>query len=253
MRVLKLGQSLVSNSKAPAAFKNLYSLDFDGVDDYVTTEASVSELQILGDVTLSAWAYIRGFENADVIAGVSGDGETEAENFLYVLAVTSGEEGETFDIIIGHEYSAGANQFGTISTNLNLNTWHHLACVRNTTAKTWTLYVNGVAYTAYTYTNQATGGTLSPMQFGRNATRYINGIIDEVSVFLTAKSASDITAIYNSGEPTDLSGEIDLVGYWRNGDPTGTGAYPTIIDQSSNSNNGTMRNMASGDIITTVP
>jgi hypothetical protein len=44
-----------------------------------------------------------------------------------------------------------------------------------------------------------------------------------------------------------------LLGYWRNGDPTGTGAFPTIVDQSSNSNDGTMTNMASGDIVTDVP
>ena len=37
------------------------------------------------------------------------------------------------------------------------------------------------------------------------------------------------------------------------GDPTGTAAYPTITDESSNNNNGTMTNMTSSDITTTVP
>jgi hypothetical protein len=66
-------------------------------------------------------------------------------------------------------------------------------------------------------------------------------------------SGAEASAIYNSGVPTDLSGESDLIGYWRNGDPNGTAAFPTITDDSSNSYNGTMTNMASGDIVTVVP
>tara|TARA_R100000654_G_scaffold26242_2_gene49807 strand:+ start:1759 stop:2514 length:756 start_codon:yes stop_codon:yes gene_type:complete len=251
MRVLKLGQSLVSNSKAPAAFKNLFSLDFDGVNDYVTM-GSVSALQITGDVTVSAWLYLRSFQNNDVALRLGGDTDSEADNFLYTIAFTAGT-GSTFNVFGGHEYGAGVNQFGVFTTNLSLNNWYHIAMVRNTTAKTWTLYVNGSAYPVYTYTNQATGGTSAPFEFAKNSSLYMDGILDEVSIFNAVKSASDITAIYNSGKPTDLSGESNLVGYWRNGDPTGTAAFPTIIDQSSNSNNGTMTNMASGDIITTVP
>ena len=66
-------------------------------------------------------------------------------------------------------------------------------------------------------------------------------------------SSSTVTDIYNSGTPTDLSGESYLLGYWRNGDPNGTAAYPTITDDSTNSNDGRMTNMASGDIITNAP
>ena len=76
---------------------------------------------------------------------------------------------------------------------------------------------------------------------------------DEFGIFDDVLSAAQVTAIYNSGSPDDLSGIPYLVGYWRNGDPTGTGAFPTIIDQSSNSNYGTMENMDSSDITTNVP
>ena len=77
--------------------------------------------------------------------------------------------------------------------------------------------------------------------------------MDEVALFDTALASEDVTAIYNGGTPTDLSGESDLTGYWRNGDPNGTASYPTITDDSTNSNNGTMTNMASGDIVTDAP
>jgi len=45
----------------------------------------------------------------------------------------------------------------------------------------------------------------------------------------------------------------NLVGWWRMGDPNGTAAFPTIVDQSTNSNDGTMTNMTSSDIETVVP
>ena len=66
-------------------------------------------------------------------------------------------------------------------------------------------------------------------------------------------SSAEVLAIYNSGAPTDLSGESGLVGYWRNGDPNGTAAFPTITDDSSNSNDGTMTNMTSTDFEADVP
>lgn len=251
MKILRLGQSLCSNNPS-IGFTNIYSLDFDGVDDYVTM-GNVTLLEITGDVTVSAWLYLRSFQNNDVVVRMGGDTELEADNFLYTIAVTgSGATGSNYNVFGGHEYSTGSNQFSVFTTNLSLSTWYHIAMVRDTTAKTWTLYVNGSDYTPYTYTHQATGGTTSPFQFAKNSTQYLDGIVDEVSVFNTDLSDAQILNIYNSGTPTDLSGESNLVGYWRNGDPTGTGAYPTIVDVSKG-NDGTMTNMASGDIITTVP
>ena len=79
------------------------------------------------------------------------------------------------------------------------------------------------------------------------------GNIDEISLFDDVLSAAQVTSFYNSGTPTDLSGGSYLLGYWRNGDTAGTSVYPTIEDYSSNSNDGKMTNMASGDIVTVVP
>ena len=72
-------------------------------------------------------------------------------------------------------------------------------------------------------------------------------------MFDTVLSSGAVTSIYNGGTPTDLSSQVDLLGYWRNGDTAGTSVYPTIKDDSSNSNDGTMINMVAGDIITDAP
>jgi hypothetical protein len=66
-----------------------------------------------------------------------------------------------------------------------------------------------------------------------------NGYIDEVGIFDAELSASDITAIYNSGVPTSLSSYSSLTNWWRCGDGD---TAPTLLDNGSGGNNGTMTN-----------
>ena len=93
------------------------------------------------------------------------------------------------------------------------------------------------------------------MQKGSSNVWY--GNIDDVAFFDTVLDADAVTAMYNSGDPTDLrvdAGDYDnssnLTGYWWMGDED---TYPTIQDRSTNSNDGTMTNMTSGDIETDAP
>ena len=73
------------------------------------------------------------------------------------------------------------------------------------------------------------------------------GNIAEVAVFDSELSASDVTALYNSGLPKDLASESGLVSYYRMGD--GEDKYPNILDYKG-TNHGTMTNMASDNITT---
>ena len=69
---------------------------------------------------------------------------------------------------------------------------------------------------------------------GKNAP--IDALTDEFNLFGAALSDSDISDIYNSGAPGDLSSYSDLIGWWRFEDDTN--------DSSSNSNSGTLINGA---------
>jgi hypothetical protein len=68
------------------------------------------------------------------------------------------------------------------------------------------------------------------------------------AIYNTAKSAEEIYAIYQQGITYDESSLSGLVGYWRMGDDTSK-AYPYIADSSSNSNDGTITNGESADIV----
>ena len=65
----------------------------------------------------------------------------------------------------------------------------------------------------------------------------IDANTDEVAIFDSVLSSSDVTSIYNSGSPGDLSSYSNLIGWWRFEDNGN--------DSSSNSNSGTLNNGAS--------
>lgn len=82
---------------------------------------------------------------------------------------------------------------------------------------------------------------------------YFDGNQDEQSIWNIALSPSQISEIYNSGSPTDLSLHSqagNLAGWWRDGDGD---TYPTIIDASGNSKDATMINLSAASIETIVP
>jgi hypothetical protein len=89
-----------------------------------------------------------------------------------------------------------------------------------------------------------------PVYLGkRNGYGWLTGKMDEIGIFNTELSSSDVTAIYNSGTPLSLS-SYNPISWWRMGD---NDTFPTLTDNGSGGNNGTMTNMVSGDIVTDVP
>ena len=68
----------------------------------------------------------------------------------------------------------------------------------------------------------------------------MDGKIDEVGIWTSALSASDITAIYNSGVPDDISTYSPVLHYRMGDNDAGTGT--NITDQGSGGNNGTLNN-----------
>ena len=107
------------------------------------------------------------------------------------------------------------------------------------------VYVDGVEEFALTSTVTYAGGDQTyPYYIGMLGngypSYYWDGKLDEVSVFETELSSSDVTAIYNSGVPTSLT-SYSPAGWWRMGEDDG-GTGSTITDQGSGGNDGTLTN-----------
>jgi hypothetical protein len=259
MLAQRLGLSLPTlKNVSPGGFDNLYSLDFDGVDDYVT----------MGDQLV----FTPNSSGADRGFSVSCWIKTSSNRKGIISKIASGQyewiiEIDRFDNPKFRLFSSGdvtIYQSLTATTDVVDGNWHHIVGTFDLADATTSLiiYVDGTPYSGAlgnaTYSSAGTwvsvSNTTSPLQVGDmfNVGAF-PGNIDEVSLFDDVLSAAQVTSFYNSGTPTDLSGESYLLGYWRNGDTAGTSVYPTIEDYSSNSNDGTMTNMASGDIVTVVP
>lgn len=215
---------------ATAGLANNYSVDFDGTNDYVTISGS-SDLALSFNFTFSLWfnsSSVPGSGAYDYMFSLT-DGRSTGKD--RAIGITNGQ-------IVLNTYGSGWNMPFT-NTSISANTWYHAAAVF--TSGTGRLYLNGVdkgtksLSTNYvTYSRTVIGGMLY------SASNHFNGLIDEVSVFNSVLSASDISDMYNSGAPTDIS-SLSPVGWWRMGDnDSGTGT--TVTDQGSGGNNGTLTN-----------
>ena len=129
------------------------------------------------------------------------------------------------------------------------NTWTHIAMTLSASANPL-MYVNGSLLTNVgDVSSTPINPSFSHIRIGGNHSgSFFGGSMVGVAVYSEVKDADFIYAQYAKGLFGDWSADSGLVGYWKMGNGTGD-VYPTIVDQSSNSNNGTMTSMASDDIV----
>lgn len=154
-------------------------------------------LLLLGDVTLEALVFPTATDDGytDIQAFHGGPTDSEVNNTCYQMGVN----GASNNPFWSHENGAGANNAHIFTdVSLPLFTWTHVAMVRDDTAKTVTLYLNGVATgTPYTYVNSATGASASRYSIGGfwpSNSQYFNGSISSCKVVALALKATEVLA-----------------------------------------------------------
>lgn len=234
----------------PPSFSNTYSLDFDGVDDYLeitkTTGYTVT--------SLSMWVKTSALYGVNIETALSSnDDYNQGRDFFIGDTPTT-----TNEAYIG--MWAGAAIRGKTSATggipINDGNWHHLVWTYDATAGTSAsinMYVDGVNQYSQAANTSWWTREIKYQYFAlpKLSNNYFDGNIDEISIWSTVLSGANVATLYNSGTPTDLSTALAStpVGWWRNGDGS---TYPTINDEIGSSN-ATMNNMVSGDIVTDVP
>lgn len=221
------GKSATSSgtSGGGGAFTNQYSVSLDGTDDYMDV-GTVSDLNgSISAVTLSAWVNISSFGGAIMSGGSS------ASDRFYLQALNS----------TTLRYGSGSNYDDFTVPTLSTGTWYHVALVHNGTSAQ--LYLNNTESSSGTQvvvSPNANYGSSFKIGAYFEGSNYFQGLLDEVSVFDSALSTSNLTSIYNSGSPNDIS-SFNPVGWWRMGDNDG-GTGTTVTDQGSGGNDGTLTN-----------
>jgi len=249
MQIATHGILAASASAAAPSFSNLKSLVFDGVDDYVdcgdSDDLSFGDGSTDSAFSISAWIKMSSAVRFRICS------KFQSSKWEYLFSTSASKE------LLFNLYSQNtANRIGreTASINSSVGTWTHVCATYDGSgsASGIKLYVNA---TQSDISNNNSGSYVAmqnntaSFKIGSDLSRYANGHIDEVAIFNLELSASNVTSIYNSGSPADLT-SLSPISWWRNGD---SDTYPTLNDNGSGSNNGTMTNMTSGDIVTDVP
>ena len=246
------GKPATSSGAPPASgFANAYSLSFDGTHSGTTgaylTCGTSTELDISGGGSLFMWL------KATTTAS-SGDYEEP----FYRRSGSSGWQ-------IGSSKVGSNRKFWVYSTSTSSmitgtpGSWQLLGVTFS--SGTLNLYTNdgtagtgGATVTDTGFTiNAYSGGEFIIGKHGALTTRFYTGLMDEVSFFDSALSASDVVTIYNGGSPGDLT-SLNPVGWWRMGDsnPASAGsAVSTITDLGSGGNNATQSTAAQQPVIST--
>ena len=219
-------------------------VDFDGSNDFIKVDAdsSINSLFATGG-TLSGWINTKSVgETAGRIAN---------KGFFFYVHVASGS---TCKLGFNIPFSTTDGAWTTTNHDINFDEWQHIAITYDgsSTSSNPIIYINGisVAVTEATTPVGSISDDTADLYIGnRSATdRSFNGSMSSIALHSTAKSADEIYAIYSKGITYSESSESGLVGLWRMGDDTSK-AFPTIADSSSNSNDGTITNGASDDIV----
>ena len=244
--IAKLSLLVLLASVGSSAWAVNNSLSFDGTDDHVSV-ADHNDLNLKDVITISTWVYL---DSAPAFwTRLVGKGINTTityglwlSNSRQLLWQTSGE-------------TAGAGVSLTSSSVLSLNTWHHIVVTKSGSVAT--IYIDGEAEnTTESYSGNSKTSS-EPLTIGGSPDMndMFNGKIDEVAIWSSSLTSTEITALYGgtagtAGTGTPLSAASDsgnyvssanLVAYYTMDSNSGTGT--SLADDSTNSNTGTLTNM----------
>ena len=185
---------------------NVYSMDFDGVDDFI----SVDSVDLGTTCTFSCWVNFDSFSATTGI--VFGDSAVK-----YVLYAPNST---TIQANFGPSFGSGGHAF-TVSS-MSTGVWYNIVLTK--TGANGELFLNGQSQGTTTNfgSNSFTLNFLG-CENQTGATRYyLDGKLDEVAVWTIALSSDEVDEIYNAtstGKTADLSTmATPPVAWYRMGD-----------------------------------
>lgn len=177
-------------------FSSGYSLSFDGTNDYVDSGATSAWSFGTGNFTAGAWFKTTGSSRQSILNKFQYNGTGTVEQGFFIDMLAGGK------IRVGFE-TDGGNNYRVTDSNATYNdgSWHYVAFTRSA-QNTINLYVDGQFISSNTLTAGTVGSvtTTNPLRIGYEAdygvspgfTTYFNGQIDDVRIYNSALSASDI-------------------------------------------------------------
>ncbi|KGO83817.1 hypothetical protein Q762_00790 [Flavobacterium cauense R2A-7] len=209
-------------------------LNFDGVNDFVVSTNAVTNNT--ENQTYQAWFRIPSIPaNSDRILQRGNDGTGGWSVQIDVNAAGKLSAG----------ISASPDTFVTGTTVLTPNTWYHATFVfeNNNSLR---LYLNGNLEASVVIGNRTLRNSDNKLRIGSGniASEYFNGDIDEVRVWNKVLNATDILSTMNCEIQASETGLVAYYKFNQGNDIINNASVTSLLDGSSNSNNGTLTNFA---------
>jgi hypothetical protein len=222
------------------------SFSFDGVDDYVNCGNSITNLQT-GDISFSAWIYPTSFSSYNYF--LDSGAITTKKGIFAGLQITTGF------VALARKTAVTDTRCNTgwVDCGLTINNWYNIVGVYDEDGGTagvgqLKLYVNGVLKATVDGSGQDTG-TGYDLYIGKSENNFSHfiGNIDEVSFYDYPLTSGNVTTIYNSGSPANLT-SLSPTSWWRMGEDATFSTNWSLPDNGSGSNTGTSANMDLADL-----
>lgn len=235
-------------SGMPAAFINALSTLLDGVDEYVSFGDNHNYEQNVS-LTFSCWFKITNLAGANQCLWAKATADANVNGWgLYTTSA-----GELF---LQMRTSTVNRAHTTSGLGLSAGTWYHLVMTYTGGSN-----INGIRfYLDSSVQSTPASGSLSgtmistvASQVGRrNSSFPFNGNIDEVSFWSVTMNQTEVTELYNSGTPGDLSthSQAANLDHWYK---AGDGDTHPIWSDNKGTADGTMNNTEPGDFVSDVP
>lgn len=242
----------VQGNRAPS-FTNSKSLSFDGTNDFAkwASNTTIPGLMGAGDWTWSWWVKSSDFSQAGsgfystllyalnfygagvstfVLGAIGENSHSTSAGKLTCLSTRGTGSGSTF-----FSWTSDSSVIGSLTDD----DWNHIVITCDTgSTRVIKAYINGSEVAGTNTTTNQSGTDFSSIDMGNFAlgSQTFNAggdsfdalELDEISLYNSVLSSSNVTDVYNSGVPADETERSGLIGYWRLED-NGT-------DSSSNSN-----------------
>ncbi len=187
-----------------------YALSFDGTDDLVWIPDQNNSLD-LTDFTIECWVKVASEGKIQELVVKDAEGEEPSVNSNYSFDVWSDQK---LRIVFENENQDNQELFG--NTILEVGELYHVAATFNAQTHALSLYLNGQLDAGPKVVAGLPNRQNQPLRIGtgyeggpRTTT---HGVLDEVRIWKSARSQSDIQATMNQL----LQGnETGLAGYWR--------------------------------------
>lgn len=226
-------------------FENTKSLAFDGVDEYI----DLGDNYDFGPATAFSWSIWIKANNFSAQRVFLSKTTKDANVWGYVLYHDS--SGKLFLQM----RASGTLRSFTFNSTMTAATWYNVVLTYDggSNINGITAYINAVAETVPGSGTLNDWSNAASLEFGRRSTSfYYSGLMQQVSVWDKELSPAEVTEIYNSGSPADLSlhsATANLQSWWKmNTDAT----FPTETDNEGAAD-GTLTNFEVGDYTADVP